>query len=376
MNTPIYIPIFRLREQEKAVLTSFEFDKDIFPYVEIFKEKPRKSPVPSSKPSKKIKKEKKFHEHYLPTLNAINSEYVFVDLPVHLHRTRKMNEEVIEFLLKVVEKRDVRTAYMLSLSSCKKVIPVVSTYSQISGEKNSILLQEAELRQTYSTVGYRTSEMTLDQDMLQIERIARPQDFLFVDLEEFCLSNNDDFDAVTHMLERLKGFRKCNVILINSPIAHTITNVGLHHGQQIVGVDNSLMDRITDLGVDGFSDYAGVKKDLVESGGGMSPGLIFYDAIENSFYGFRGKDRKKNEQADLDDLRGVIIRDLLTSSMVSRMKGSHLEYLGTENKGWKTINNMWDKVEKWKSQAKFKRIAMEHYLHCIQTKIQDGYFVI
>jgi hypothetical protein len=56
------------------------------------------------------------------------------------------------------------------------------------------------------------------------------------------------------------------------------------------------------------------------------------------------------------------------------MRKSELEYLCRDNVGWKMLEDMWDRTEPWKSQAKFKRIAIEHYLHCIKTKIQSGYF--
>jgi len=376
MNAPIYIPIFRLREQEKGVLTSFEFGSDIYPYVEIFKHQPRKPLVPKPGAKTKPKAPKQFHEIYLPTLNNIKSEKIFVDIPVHLKRSRKMKKEVIEFLLRVVEIREVRTAHLLSLSRCAKVIPVISTYSQISGQPNTIKLQEADLRTTYATLAFRTNELTFASDMLQIKAVVQLQDFLFIDFEEICLSNSDDLETIQFILDELKTFNKCSVVIINSPIAHTITNSGLDHGQLIKGVSNSLMDKFENFGAHSFADYAGVKKDVVEEGGGISPGLIFYDAVENAFYGYRGREWKKPEKPDLDDLREIIIRDLLTSGAATRMRESHLEYLGIDNKGWKMVEDMWDKTEKWKSQAKFKRIAMEHYLHCIKTKILAGYFVL
>jgi len=58
------------------------------------------------------------------------------------------------------------------------------------------------------------------------------------------------------------------------------------------------------------------------------------------------------------------------------MQGAESEYLSAENKGWTMIGDIWDETESGKNQAKFKRISMEHYLHCIRTKIQDGYFII
>lgn len=375
MNSPIYIPIFRLRQQEKNVLNSFDFGKHIYPYVEIFRKQPIKSREPKVGSKTKPKEPKNFHEHYLPVLNRIKSEKIFVDLPVHLKRRKGMKKDVIEFLSTVVERREIRTHHVLSLSSCDKVIPVISTYSQIgTGEINTIQLQEADLRGAFDILAFRSSALILASDIIQIQKIVKPQDFFFIDLQELCLSNSDDVETVSSITDRLLTFDKCNVVVINSPIPHTTTNVGLDHGHRIRTIDNSLMDKIGQFRANSFADYGGVKKDLVEEGGGRSPGLIFYDAIENSFYGYRGRKRNKSEEVDLDDLREIIVRDLLTSDIVSKMKESHLEYLGDRNFGWKMVNDMWDKTEPWKSQAKFKRIAMEHYIHCIRTKIDAGYF--
>lgn len=373
MNEPVYVPVLRLRQQEKGLLTTFDFGKDIFPYVEIFKHQLRKPQAP--KPNAKPKVSKQFHEIYLPVLNTIKSEKIFVDLPIHLKRTRNMEIEVIKFLSEVVERRDVRTAYLLSLSSCDKVIPVISTYSQITGQPNTIKLQEADLRTMYSSLAFRTSALTFSNDILQINDVVQSCDYVFIDLEETSLSNSDDLDEIQFMLDEVENLKKCNVYFINSPIPRNTTNSGLDHGQQITGVCNSLMDKFKSFGGNGFADYVGVKKDIIEKGGGISPGLIFYDAVANTFYGYKGRTLKKNERGYLDDLRSIIIRDLLASDQVKRMASSQLDYLGPNNKGWKTINNMWNEDEKWQSQAKFKRIAMEHYIHCVKTKILDGYFL-
>lgn len=288
-----------------------------------------------------------------------------------------MNKEVIEFLTTVVEKRQIRTEHMLSLSSCTKIIPVISTYSQIGiGEENSIPLQVNDLRSTFQTIAFRTSELTFASDLVQINSVAQPQDFLFIDLGELCLSNQDDLDTIDYLVAKLKTFDKCSVVFINSPIVHTTTNSGLDHGKKIAGTNNDLMNKFSSYGAHCFADYSGIKKDLVEEGRGISPGFIFYDAIGNEFYGYKGRKWKKPEKPDLDDFREIIIRDLLTSEVVAHLKSSHLLYLCSANKGWKMINDMWDRTEKWKSQAKFKRISMEHYLHCIKTKIEAGYFQV
>jgi hypothetical protein len=57
------------------------------------------------------------------------------------------------------------------------------------------------------------------------------------------------------------------------------------------------------------------------------------------------------------------------------MQADSLDFLGDENYGWKIIKNIElgkPLGESGKSAAKFKRIGMEHYLHCIKTKIENG----
>lgn len=371
MNAPTYIPVFRLRQQEKKVLITFNFGSDIYPYVEIFKHFEQKPRAP--KTGSKAKPPKQFHEIHLPTLQQIKSDKVFVDLPIQLKVSNKMKREVIEFLRGVVGNRDVRTMHLLSLKRIsEKIIPVISTYSQRTGEPNSIKLQQADLRPSFHTLAFRTSGITFTNDMIQINTVIQPQDYLIIDLEERCLGNTDDMDAIQFMLDYVKIFSGCHVVLMNSPIDHKITNTGLDHGRKIERVDNSLMEKFEAFGADSFSDYAGIKRDVVESGGGISPGFIYYDAVENAFYGFKGL--KKNEP-DLDDFREIIVRDVLTSDPTARMKRSTLEYLCRDNIGWKMIEDMWDQIEPWNSQAKFKRIAMEHYLYCIKTKILSGCFL-
>lgn len=374
MNVPTYIPVFRLRQQEKKVLTTFDFGSDIYPYVEIFKHFEQQPRAPKADSKAKPKAPKQFHEIYLPTLRQIKSDKVFVDLPIQLKVSNKMKKEVIEFLRGVVGKRDIRTTHLLSLKSISdKIIPVISTYSQRTGEPNSIKLQEADLRPSFHTLAYRTSGITFTNDMIQINAILQPHDYLIVDLEERCLANADDMDAIQFMLEYLKTFSTCHVILMNSPIDHKITNTGLDHGQKIERVDNSLMEKFAAFGADSFADHAGIKRDVVESGGGISPGFIYYDAVENAFYGFKGL---KRIEPDLNDFREIIVRDVLASAPTARMRGSRLKYLCRDNVGWKMLEDMWDETEPWKSQAKFKRIAMEHYPHCIKTKILAGNFVL
>lgn len=363
MGTPIYTPVFRYRQEEKKVLSSFDFGDRIYPYIEIFKKLERKH-------TSKKKAEPKFHEIYLPILRAIKSEKVFIDLPIQLKPSSRMKKEVLEFQSRVIGNRTERTAHLMSLSLLsKKVIPVISTYWQRTGEPNSILLQEGDLRLVFDNLAFRTSSLTFTNDMQQIVKVITEKDYLFIDLEEYSLASEDDLYSIDFMLDYIETFTTCPVIILNSPIHHSTTNSGLDHGMRIDKADNLLQSTFRSYGAIGFGDYVGIKKDLLEDGGGISPGFIFYDAVENSFYGYKGRNGK---EADLDDLREIIIRDLLISDPVKRMNSSSYQYLDNQNQGWKLIRDMWAGIEPHKSQAKFKRVAMLHYLYCIDKKIKAG----
>lgn len=113
-------------------------------------------------------------------------------------------------------------------------------------------------------------------------------------------------------------------------------------------------------------DYAGIKKDDLTSGGTISPGFLFYDAVDNQFTGFRGSVKTLSEFED------TIVPAVINSEAVLRMQDSGLPYLDGNNWGWQTLLRIQYEGETGKSQAKFKRIAIEHYLHCMRTKIAGG----
>jgi Beta protein len=115
-----------------------------------------------------------------------------------------------------------------------------------------------------------------------------------------------------------------------------------------------------------FGDYAGIKKDDLNAGGTISPGFIFYDPLDNLYYGFKG------EVKDLAEFERTIVPAVLNSPVVARILAEQPLYLSADNWGYQQLRAIRDGQESGKSQAKFKRIAMEHYLHCMRTKIHLG----
>ncbi len=76
----------------------------------------------------------------------------------------------------------------------------------------------------------------------------------------------------------------------------------------------------------------------------------------------------------LTEFENTIVPAVIESPATNRMQNSGRDYLVPQNWGWATLQNIQAGRESGKSQAKFKRIATEHYLHCLRVKIQQGDF--
>lgn len=358
-----YVPIFRGRQEELKVLKSFDFGDNIFPCIEIIKDFIRALPKTS-------KREQTFESEYLPLLKSINAKHVFVDLPIHLKRFRGMKDETLNFLLGVILKREMRTEYLKKLSLLSdKLIPVISSYSQITAERGSIIKQEKELRPDYKTLAFRTFMETFFNDIQQIEPLLKTTDFLIMDWGDRELDITDDDQ--NEIVEYLRDI-KCTVIIHRNSIKSDITNTNLSHCNIVDAIDNSLLDKYKNFGGSCFSDYVGIKKDNITGGATISPGFVYYDAVNNEFYGYRyqyGGHKKGEIRPELEEYEITIIPAVILSDATKRMRKHHFDYLGNANLGWKIIQNIKNGEESGKSPAKFKRIGMEHYLHCIKTRI-------
>jgi Beta protein len=366
-----YMPILRGRQQELIVLKSFNFGQSIYPCLEIIKELDRLPPKPRKniKKQSKLNKEKaakSFVDVYLPLIQNIKAEKVFIDLPIHLKDSSKMKPETLQFLRSVVAIRTNRTEYIKKLAPlASKVIPVISTYHGRTNEQNSILLQENDLRKDFATIAFRTFADSFFRDIVQIETVLKANDFIIMDWEnaELDLEDGDQQDII----ERLKSLN-CTIVVHRNAIPKEITNVGLEHGEVVARIDNTLLNKYEDFMGSCFSDYAGIKKDEIGKGGSVSPGFIYYDAVENNFYGFKGKYQVPQTYET------IIIPAVIESSSSIRMLSSPNDYLSIENLGWKTLTNIQSRLEPGQSAAKFKKISMEHYLHCLKVKITNGDF--
>lgn len=370
-----YMPILRGRQEELKVLRTFEFEDTIYPCLEIIKEVDRLAPKPRQNSKKPAKPQKKFDEVYLPIINNIKAKKVFVDLPTHLKPLSTMKPETLNFLQSIILNRANRTEYINKLSPLNsKIIPVITTYSNISGEKGSIITQEKELRPNFNTIAFRTFLGTFFQDIKQIELIIKKGDYLIMDWGDLDLdlSDGDQADIVDYLSKI-----ECTHITHRNPIKGEITNASLEHGEIVNGIDNSLMSNYRKYAGSCFSDYSGIKKDGIGGGGTISPGFIYYDAVNNEFYGYRysnGGHKKGDDKPTLSEFETTIVPAVIKSAATTRMIADPLDYLSATNRGWNILQNIHKGTESGQNAAKFKRIGMEHYLSCLKAKISNGDF--
>jgi hypothetical protein len=348
------MPTFRARQQEMIVLKSFDFGEKMFPLIEIVKEHDRER-----------KDQKSFKEIYTELINDITAQQVFVDLPLYLKETGSMQKEVFTFSRGIISDPEKRTQYLLSFQELnKKVIPIVSSYLIKTGESGTLELQVSELRQGYPVLGFRTFVSTFENEFAEIVKYLSDGDFLILDLDS--LPPYPTSPVLRKIIQEFKNIPNKNKIVLRSAINTDIQNVKLEHGAIIYEADNSIIETYKNFGANAFGDYVGIKKDDLTAGGAISPGFIYYDAEENQYYGFKG------DIKNLSEFEHTIVPDVIESDASKRMGNSELGYLSDENEGWKTLNQILRGEESGKSQAKFKKIAMEHYLHCMRTKINAG----
>lgn len=347
-----YMPTFRSRQQENIVLKSFDFGDKMYPMIEIIKEHDRKRNEDSQQP---------FNEIYNSLLTDVKANRVFVDMPVYLKERASIKKEVLVFSRTTLSNREKRTERMLSLDPLnEKVIPIISSYLNRTGEDNTVKLQNDELREKFKSIGFRTLFNHFDEDWEEIKPVLTDQDFVILDLD-----NQPPYPspAMKQIINKWKDFEVCPKIVLRSSI-NDIQNVNLDHNEIVYDADNGLLETFEyTFKARAFGDYVGIKKDDLTSGGTISPGFLFYNPLDNQFIGFKG------EIKSLSEFENRIVPDVLESEAAAKMKESGLPFLNEQNIGWQTMLNISKGEESGKSQAKFKRIAMEHYLHCIKTLI-------
>jgi len=351
----IYFPLFRWRQQEILVLRSFPFENKMTPLIEVIKEKDR-----SNNPKSSI-------EIYFELIENINSEFVLLDLPIYLRPTTSTMVETIKFYRKVISNLNERIKFFTAFNSLSnKTVPVISSLLTETGETNTLLKQTTSLKSIFPVLAFRIFFNNFNDTINEfVSTGIRDEDIILFDLDTIPITNPIIKKYINIILTNFPNNHK---VLIRSAVNTDILNVNLTHNDVIGEADNSLIDfYYKSYKFDSFGDYVGIKKDEIPAGGGISPGFIMYDPLDNVYYGYKGNIKKLSEFED------TIVPDVINSPVIKNIESSHPSFL-IGNSGYETILRINDNTEPGKSQAKFKKISMEHYLHCIKTKILEGYF--
>lgn len=347
-----YMPTFRSRQQELVVFGNFAFGDMIVPLLEIVKSKDRTN---NAKPSEVI---------WTEYIAEAKSNYVLIDLPVYIKDSSAMPAEILSFNRTILSNIENRVAFYNSLKSGdNKMIPVVSTLTLKTGESETIKAQVDALRVNFPRIAIRTFTNSLDLDFPEIIECLAGDDILIYDLDT-AQPFNPLVRKQSKKLEEIKGTYK---VVLRSAVNTEIQNTKLDHGEIIAEADNSLCEVFHSiLGADAFGDYAGIKKDDLNAGGTISPGFIFYDPVDNLYYGYKGVLK------ELSQFEITIVPAVLDSQIVQIMTKTNPQYVDGDNVGMEILRDIRNGKESGKSQAKFKRISMEHYLHCIKVGLASG----
>lgn len=357
-NNLIYMPTFRVRQQEMIVLKTFDFGTQMYPLLEIVKEFDR---------VRKTESQRTFEDIHNELIESITAKSVFVDLPVYLKQSGAVKDEVVAFSFSVINNLEKRCEYINRLSpSSEKAIPVISSYILKTGEQGTIEAQEKLLRPNFDRLAFRLFPASFSIDFPIVQSLVKDEDFLIIDLDQ--INPYHKSPPLKPIVKALSEFNSCCKILLRSAINTEIQNVKLDHGQVVFEADNSQIDIevMEHFGVNATGDYVGIKKDDLTAGGTISPGFIYYDATENQYYGYRA------DVKELSQFESKIVPDVLNSEATIRMTTQNPPYVGPLNPGYSTLLNIQAGGESGKSQAKFKKIAMEHYLYCMKVKIESG----
>lgn len=346
-----YVPVFRSRQQENLVLNEFDFGDKIFPIIEIVKEKDRKNNQCTS------------FEIYSNLIKNVRAEKVFLDLPVYIQLSNSTNEEVVIFSRTVLENTNERIKYIKQFCGIKKVIPVISGLSMKTGEVNTIVNQFNALKSHFENIAFRVFHNSFDLDYNEISTCIRlDKDILIYDLDNISITS-PVFRIQRKRISEIIALRK---IIVRSAIGNEIQNTKLEHCKVVAEADNSLLELFDRNGFDSFGDYAGIKKDDLTSGGTISPGLIFFDPSENLYYGY------KSEVKKLEEFERTIVPAVLGSNYIKYLEQNKPEYI-KGNGAMQIMRDIISGTEAGKSQAKFKKIAILNYLHCIKTTFDYEY---
>lgn len=349
-----YFPVLRARQQEIDVLQKFDFGDRMVPLIEIIKEKDRKDNQRSP------------FQIYSDIITNTQAEKVLMDLPIYLAPKVSTSAEVRTFFLSTISRLDERVEFYVQFSAmAEKLIPVISILEPISEERDTLIRQFDALSDIFPQLAFRIYNERFDLAFEQLQQLVlRDNDIIIYDLEKTSITN----PIVKKHRKYLRDIFPDNFqVVIRSAINTDIQNVDLEHEQVISLADNSLMElfSLPQYGFDAFGDYAGVKRDDLNAGGGISPGMVFYNPDDNLYYGYRGPTK------NLSEFETTIIPAVLNSGYVQHWVNTGSQYVNG-NLGYDRLVRISQNEEPAKNQAKYKWISIMHYLHSMKTLIEQG----
>ncbi|MGA5662768.1 beta family protein [Bacillus bombysepticus] len=327
-----YVPTFRYRSQERKALNSTSISNKILPLIEIVTEKPTQ------------RSKKDSIEQLLTDLKDTNTN-VMIDIPMYIRLRNNTIGNVRRYLTPVLADPQTRIDILTDsrLVDSDKVIPVITYNPNDTYIPDYLALQNQQLRKYYNQLAYRIYPNEFSNAMKELANIVTERDIIILDLDETPHTHPAN-DNLYKSVQQLSSSKKCKSVLLRSAIPRTVSNVSLNHNAIIQEADNSLLTAYSSLGFSAFGDYCGVKKDELTDGGIISPGYIKYSWDDNSYYGFKGI----KEQADT-------FESMVAPSIVSSQVWSSFTKVHKDNcRGCKSIDGIYNKIKKGKSQPEWK----------------------
>lgn len=340
-----YVPVLRHRQEERAALSGVRLSAKVLPLIEIVKDLPRSNSRGT------------FSTVYTGDLTALNRP-LMVDFPTYLPLAQSTNTDVLAFLRPVQVNPQRRIDLFRQLQAVPDLIPVVTYNPQIQFAPGVITNTAQALRPTFPRLAFRLFYNGLTLALQEVRQAAQHGDVIVLDV--------DDAPHVSPALTRLypsivamKASHGCSTVLVRSAMSDGLTNTSFNDDQPVPSIDNSLLTAYQGYGFDAFGDYAGIKKDLLRTGGTISPGFVFYSYQTNLSIGYRGRTRR------LQEFKQHIAPTVVGSQYYQQYGAAHQGSCP----GCRMIDAIANGPDSGASQGLWKRIAVMHYLHTMEENL-------
>ncbi len=343
-----YVPVLRFRDQERTALKTVKLSDKTLPLVEIIASKSRENT------------NKSFTECYEPELKEIGRP-LMIDIPTYITGAASGKARIKDFLTATQRDFSLRVKYLKELKGIPDLIPVVTYapsihYTQRTKENTPIRTQVQALRAEFPKLAFRLFPTGLSTALNEVKHVAAGGDIIMLDIDRGSHDNVNYKKNSYPALQKVASDAHCQTVLIRAAINDELMNSELPHDEPIDNFDNSLLQEYTGLGFGAFGDYAGLKNDRITRGGKGTPGFVFYHWDSNQYIGFRGNDK------DMNHYYTVILPSVLNSRFFNDYSAKHKQ----ECPACRILIELGKHAELFKSHAKWKGLAVMHYLHTLE----------